>query len=410
MFKCSKMGNAAAQMLVSKSVRSSKSSLRLLSTSQVEYYRTASNNIDRRFNNEKKKRNPWRVERWYKPNLLEINKLQDRVAFDQENRYGAETVPRRSDFIEWNYDAEISAFQARIREQFDAQKLRQAFVSKEYLESEIQSKKSLGFTDDNNESSTFSGSDSDSDEVKQLSQTEMEQVRTSSNSDLVVSGDDILEDVIASYLRTALPNLPEEGVEAVTSYLTTDEKLAHVSFHIGTMDLILSKEYPPRVDTMADTFRALVAALWQTNGGNQARTKKLIVDVLATQLHGVDILEVWDVSDPIEVVAKICRNLGMADPEARLIWSSGKGTIMACYHVGFYSGDELIGQGPGESPEIAEEEAARDVLRRLFSCQQGPSSPLPFSSKKLIGTDLKETPNARLEDWKPSKVENVNLV
>ena len=176
MFKCSKMGNAATQMLVSKSVRSSKSSLRLLSTSQVEYYRTASNNIDRRFNNEKKKRNPWRVERWYKPNLLEINKLQDRVAFDQENRYGAETVPRRSDFIEWNYDAEISAFQARIGEQFDAQKLRQAFVSKEYLESEIQSKKSLGFTDDNNESSTFSGSDSDSDEVKQLSQTEMEQV------------------------------------------------------------------------------------------------------------------------------------------------------------------------------------------------------------------------------------------
>ena len=410
MFKCSQMGNAATQMLlVSKSVRSSKSSLRLLSTSQVEYYRTASNNIDRRFNNEKKKRNPWRVERWYKPNLLEINKLQDRVAFDQENRYGAETVPRRSDFIEWNYDAEISAFQARIGEQFDAQKLRQAFVTKEYLESEIQSKKSLGFTDDNNddESPTFSDADSDSDEVKQLSQTELEQVRTSSNSNLVVSGDNILEDVIASYIRTALPNLPEEGVKAVTIYLTTDEKLAHVSFHIGTMDLILSKEYPPRVDTMADTFRALVAALWQTNGGNQARTKKLIVDVLATQLHGVDILEVWDVSDPIEVVAKICRNLGMADPEARLIWSSGKGTIMACYHVGFYSGDELIGQGPGESPEIAEEEAARDVLRRLFSCQQGPSSPLPFSSKKLRGTDLKETPNARLEDWKPSKVENV---
>jgi len=413
MFKCCKMGNATSQMLVSKSVRSavtSKSSLRLFSTSQVEYYRTASDNIDRRFNSERKKRNPWRVERWYKPNLLEINKLQDRVAFDQENRYGAETVPRRSDFIEWNYDAEISAFQARIGEQFDAQKLRQAFVTKEYLESEIQSKKSLGFTDDNNEDESSTSSDSDSDEVKQLSQSELEQVRTSSNSELAMSGDDILEDVVASYTRTALPNLPEEGVEAVTNYLTTDEKLAHVSFHLGTMDLILSKEYPPRVDTMADTFRALIAALWQTNGGNQARTKKLIVDVLATQLHGVDILEVWDVSDPIEITARICRNLGMADPEARLIWSSGKGTIMACYHVGFYSGEELIGQGPGESPEIAEEEAARDVLRRLFSCEHGTSSPLPFTSKKLGGSNFKETPNARLEDWKPSKVENVTVV
>ena len=71
-----------------------------------------------------------------------------------------------------NYDAEISAFQARIGEQFDAQKLRQAFVTKEYLESEIQSKKSLGFTDDNNEDESSTSSDSDSDEVKQLSQCE----------------------------------------------------------------------------------------------------------------------------------------------------------------------------------------------------------------------------------------------
>ena len=50
---------------------------------------------------------------------------------------------------------------------------------------------------------------------------ELEQVRTSSNSELAMSGDDILEDVVASYTRTALPNLPEEGVEAVTNYLTT---------------------------------------------------------------------------------------------------------------------------------------------------------------------------------------------
>ena len=75
-------------------------------------------------------------------------------------------------FICRNYDAEISAFQARIGEQFDPPKLRQAFVTKEYLESEIQSKKSLGFTDDNNEDESSTYSDSDSDEVKQLSQCE----------------------------------------------------------------------------------------------------------------------------------------------------------------------------------------------------------------------------------------------
>ena len=38
------------------------------------------------------------------------------------------------------------------------------------------------------------------------------------------------------------------------------------------------------------------------------------------------------------------------------------------------------------------------------------SSPLPFTSKKLGGTNFKETPNACPEDWKLSKVENDTAV
>ena len=96
---------------------------------------------------------------------------------------------------------------------------------------------------------------------------------------------------------------------------------------------------------MADAFRSLVAALWESPNEGQARARKLAVDVVATQLHGQDVMEVWDVADPVGAVAQLCRNQGMAEPESRLLWASGKGTIMACYHVGFYSGEELIGQG-----------------------------------------------------------------
>ena len=43
-------------------------------------------------------------------------------------------IVRRSQFTDWNYSAEISAFQARLGEQFDEEKLLQAFKTSEYLE------------------------------------------------------------------------------------------------------------------------------------------------------------------------------------------------------------------------------------------------------------------------------------
>ena len=60
------------------------------------------------------------------------------------------------------------------------------------------------------------------------------------NEDLAVEGRNVIENTLKTYLRTALPHLPEEGVEAITKFLTREELLAHVSFHIGTLDLVQS--------------------------------------------------------------------------------------------------------------------------------------------------------------------------
>ena len=38
-------------------------------------------------------------------------------------------------------------------------------------------------------------------------------------------------------------------------------------------------------------------------------------------------------------------NENRGEPEARLLWASGKETLLACYHVGIYSDKQLIGQG-----------------------------------------------------------------
>lgn len=94
---------------------------------------------------------------------------------------------------------------------------------------------------------------------------------------------------------------------------------------------------------MAQTFLALVAALKESSGIERA--VRFILDILATQLNGVDLSEIWNVQNPMSYLAKVLKTKGMAEPESRLLWCGGKETIFACYHVGIFSNKELIGQG-----------------------------------------------------------------
>ena len=52
--------------------------------------------------------------RWRAATFVEFNRRKKRVAIDQILRDGKEKVVRRSQFTDWNYDAEISAFQVSI--------------------------------------------------------------------------------------------------------------------------------------------------------------------------------------------------------------------------------------------------------------------------------------------------------
>jgi hypothetical protein len=42
---------------------------------------------------------------------------------------------------------------------------------------------------------------------------------------------------------------------------------------------------------------------------------------------------------------QVLKNSNKGEPVSRLLWTSAKETILACYHVGIYSDKELIGQG-----------------------------------------------------------------
>ena len=83
-----------------------------------------------------------------------------------------------------------------------------------------------------------------------------------------------------------------------------------------------------------------MAALAETN---PERAEKFILDIVAAQLAGKDVNEIWSVSNPMGVLAHILEKEKRGPPEPRLMWTSGPKTILACFHVGIYSDKDLIG-------------------------------------------------------------------
>ena len=106
--------------------------------------RRSSNFTSTSYTRERKSNNTFQA-RWRAPAAMELNRRRGQVAADQKLRYGQEKIPQRSQFTDWNYSAEISAFQARLGEQFDEETLVQAFKTRDYLEDlAIQRRRTFG--------------------------------------------------------------------------------------------------------------------------------------------------------------------------------------------------------------------------------------------------------------------------
>ena len=118
-----------------------------------------------------------------------------------------------------NYDAELYAFCARVGENFSPHLLRQSLLDPSYAAAERQRQRELGVE---------------------------EGLGVSDNSELAERGQRATRTALEEYLRPAFPYLPEEGVQALVAFLTSEEVLADVSFHIGTKDLIKTQVRKPQ--------------------------------------------------------------------------------------------------------------------------------------------------------------------
>jgi len=272
-----------------------------------------------------------------KPYLQEVNRRRAVVELDHRLNKGTPVNPvRRSEFKEWNYEAELGAWQHRLGEVWEAGLLVRALVTPGWArQQETDTQERAGV-----------------------------EVAVEDQSMLVREGREVVRGALVAWIRGAWPRLPEEMVQDLLQYLTSHNTLAEVGFYIGLRELVKSIEYPPSKEHLADSLEAVVGALARTE---PARAVRLATDLLCSQLAGKDVQELCpSLGLPGRVLANICANSGLEPPQARLVWQTGPASLLACHTVALYSGDSLLGSSPGETLETAEEMAARDALRTMF--------------------------------------------
>lgn len=114
------------------------------------------------------------IKRWVAATQIEITKRKKKIP-QQE--------PKRSTFLDWNRSAEIYAFNKRLSEDFDVEKLEQAFTHRSYVIREEQRQREIGI--------------------------EEPKLAIQDNTDLIMKGEKLTSEIVQNYLTQALPHTPE---------------------------------------------------------------------------------------------------------------------------------------------------------------------------------------------------------
>lgn len=289
------------------------------------------------------------IHRWISPTQMEITKRKKKLPPQPE--------PKRSSFIDWNRSAEIYAFNYRLSEKFDTEKLNQAFVHKSYAVEEAKQQEKIGIKDP--------------------------AVSIQDNEEFIKKGRQVITDAIKKYLNHHLPRLPEEGAMKIHDYLVSEEILAKASQHIGAKDIILTGEHPVARETMANTFVALVGALAESVNDDHAAV--FVQDFLIAGLAEKDLTEIWTPAEPFEMLNDIISSERKTPIEARIIGQAGKNTILSVYHIGIYANKEYLGSGFGQTIEEAKNVAAINIMAEMFGLSHS-SQPLRFDEKLNLST------------------------
>uniref|UniRef100_D3TMI2 Large ribosomal subunit protein mL44 n=1 Tax=Glossina morsitans morsitans TaxID=37546 RepID=D3TMI2_GLOMM len=272
--------------------------------------------------------------RWVAPVLRELR--------HRAKKLGPQPPAPRSGFLDWNYRAELFAFGKRLNEDFQIPLLQTALIQESYVAKEKLKQEELG--------------------------VENVYIQLKHNAELAEHGQRLAKAYIEAFVAHSLPKMPAEGHKAVTSYLLTVDTLSHVALHLGMKELLMDADYPPSSEAMSRSLLAVIGCLQQSSGLERAFS--FVRDFICTQLNQKDLMEIWHIDKPEEVLRQICREGGLSEPEPRWIADCGRIIFLAAYLVGRFSIKKLLGKGLGEDINPAIQLAARDALQIILEIQE----------------------------------------
>ncbi|KAF7990096.1 hypothetical protein HCN44_009085 [Aphidius gifuensis] len=300
------------------------------------------------------------IKRHVAPTFKEIGKRKKQLCAPLE--------PVRSSFLEWNYDAEIYAFNQRLTEKFDSKLLVRALTHRSYVVQQENEERKVGIED--------------------------HQITIDDNQELINVGSTLTSKIVKIYLSLALPRAPKECIQACHDHLLTEEVLARSSLLIGTKDIILTEESPPLQSTLANTFLALVAALSKST--NEVHAGKFVRDFILMTLTERDLAELWCPENPIKILNKILANETKEPVEPRLITQCGVNSVLPAYQIALYSKKEYLAEGIETSVEKAMRVASLNALYDMFGIS---SSSKPIAANIIVDPSSNPVENLPLNEW-----------
>lgn len=185
-----------------------------------------------------------------------------------------------------------------------------------------------------------------------------------SNERLEFLGDAVLSLVISSYLYLKRPQDAEGELTNLRSYIVKTPSLAKAAKELGLGQYLkLSKgeemsggrENP---QLLANTFEAVLGAIYLDQGIEVA--EKFIHQTLVPLFHQE--IESGPPKDAKSLLQEVTQNQTKQSPQYRILETSGPDHAKE-FTVGVFLQGKKIGDGKGQSKQVAEEAAAEEALK-----------------------------------------------
>lgn len=187
------------------------------------------------------------------------------------------------------------------------------------------------------------------------------------NERLEFLGDSILNFTIAESLYQKFKTLPEGDLSRLRASLVKAESLAEVAKSIKLGDFILLGEGElksagwRRPSILADTFEAIIGAIYLDGGFEEAR--KFILKFFQTQIESIDPKRI--VKDAKTTLQELLQSRKLMIPEYKVIKIEGEAHNQVFFVQCEISQLRLQTEGSGTSRKLAEQEAAMVAIEEV---------------------------------------------